>query len=78
MDNQGCCKDDVRIIKVADSHSLATTAITPEKPDAIAHPSIPAGFNGMARDPLAAIAPILPSPDTGQPSLYIRHRVFRI
>jgi hypothetical protein len=78
MDNEGCCHDDVSVVKIQDSHSMATAHVDFVKAVAITQ-KFPAVFHteslitaatpvGTAHGPPTAVA--VPR--------YIQHCVFRI
>jgi hypothetical protein len=78
MDNDGCCQDDVKVIKVSDAHSLANTVLPLVKAEASLmafRVTVPAALN-FCEHPSAET--ILTHPDPGTVPRYLRNRVFRI
>jgi hypothetical protein len=78
MDNDGCCHDDVKVVKIEDTHSVSSIHTDFLKAHAIAHAS-PELFRSA--DIFNASTPIEASnapPGKGQVSLNIQNCVFRI
>lgn len=79
MENAGCCKDQVVVMKVHDSHSTPGVSYQIAKflPIPASHPSALDVCPWAASDLSHSSAPGLSERDTGR-SICIRHRVFRI
>jgi hypothetical protein len=78
MDNKGCCHDDVSVVKIQDSHSMASIQADFPKAEAIAQQFSPV-FSGPAL--VSGMGPIENAhgpPLAAQVPLHIRHCVFRI
>jgi hypothetical protein len=78
MDNKGCCHDDVNVVKIQDSHSMASIQADFPKAETIAQQfslvfSVPALVSGM-RTIESAHSP----PRASQIPLHVLHSVFRI
>lgn len=78
MDNSDCCHDDVSIVKIQDSHSMASAQADFVKAEAIAQQFSPAVHTMSRSSRIAAgIYHHRPPPSDQQP-LHIRYCVFRI
>jgi hypothetical protein len=78
MDNKGCCHDDVNVVKIQDSHSMASMQADFPKAEAIAQQyspvfSVPALVTGLRSIENAHGPPL-----AEQVPLHVRHCVFRI
>lgn len=78
MDNSGCCHDDVNVVKIQDSHAMATAQVDFVKAQALVQQFAPAvdeaGSTYLAREE----RPYLRPPPKAIPSLHIQYCVFRI
>jgi hypothetical protein len=78
MDNEGCCHDDVSVVKIQDSHSMATAYIDFVKAGAIAQ-KFPTVFHTESLFTGATpVANAHGPPTANAVPRYIQHCVFRI
>lgn len=78
MDNKGCCHDDVNVVKIQDSHSMASMQADFPKAEAIAQ-KFSSAFSGPALTTgLRTVENAHGPPLAAQIPLHIRHCVFRI
>ena len=78
MDNKGCCHDDVNVVKIQDSHSMASMHTDFTKAEALAQKFSPV-FSGHAL--ATGMRPVENAhgpPLASKLPLHIRHCVFRI
>jgi hypothetical protein len=78
MDNDGCCHDDVSVVKVQDSHAIASAHVDLLKAESLALQAdqsfhVPATLSAACARPVAH-----GPPDAATTPLHILHCVFRI
>jgi hypothetical protein len=78
MDNDGCCHDDVNVVKIQDSHSMASGQVDFVKAETIAQDFSPVYDNPYVLQGLKPIAAAHGPPWAPDRPLHIQYCVFRI
>ena len=78
MDNDGCCHDDVSVVKVQDSHSMVSAQVDFVKAESLLQQAGP-HFREPSLLSAAVARPVAHGPpDIATPPLHLLHCVFRI